>query len=43
METVVVIVGAGPAGLATSVYLSQHSIPNVILKKEDIYASYGKK
>ena len=43
METVVVIVGAGPAGLATSVYLSQHTIPNVIIKKEDIYASLGKK
>ncbi|WZZ16093.1 hypothetical protein YC2023_109182 [Brassica napus] len=40
---IMVIVGAGPAGLATSVYLSQHSIPNVILKKEDIYASHGKK
>ncbi|WZY88897.1 hypothetical protein YC2023_045632 [Brassica napus] len=39
IETVVVIVGARPAGLATSVCLNQHSIPNVILKKEDIYAS----
>jgi len=43
METVVVIVGAGPAGLATSVCLNQHSIPNVILEKEDIYASLWKK
>ncbi|WZY88896.1 hypothetical protein YC2023_045631 [Brassica napus] len=39
IETVVVIVGARPAGLATSVCLNQHSIPNVILEKEDIYAS----
>ena len=30
-----VIVGAGPAGLATSVCLNQHSIPNVILGKEN--------
>ncbi|WZZ63969.1 hypothetical protein YC2023_075339 [Brassica napus] len=43
METVVVIVGAGPAGLATSVCLNQHSIPNLILEKEDIYASLWKK
>ncbi|CAA7048231.1 unnamed protein product [Microthlaspi erraticum] len=43
METVVVIVGAGPAGLATSVCLNQHSIPNVILEREDIYASLWKK
>ncbi|CAH8332551.1 unnamed protein product [Eruca vesicaria subsp. sativa] len=43
METVVLIVGAGPAGLATSVCLNQHSIPNVILEKEDIYASLWKK
>ena len=43
METVLVIVGAGPAGLATSVCLNQHLISNVILEKEDIYASLGKK
>ncbi|KAL1209196.1 putative indole-3-pyruvate monooxygenase YUCCA10 [Cardamine amara subsp. amara] len=43
METVVVIVGAGPAGLSTSVCLNQQSIPNVILEKEDIYASLWKK
>ncbi|WZY88895.1 hypothetical protein YC2023_045630 [Brassica napus] len=39
IETVVVIVGARPAGLATSVCVNQHSIPNVILEKEEIYAS----
>ncbi|KAG5391498.1 hypothetical protein IGI04_021461 [Brassica rapa subsp. trilocularis] len=43
METVVVIVGAGPAGLATSVCLNKHSIPNLILEKEDVYASLWKK
>ncbi|KAJ4896565.1 putative indole-3-pyruvate monooxygenase YUCCA10 [Raphanus sativus] len=43
METVVLIVGAGPAGLATSVCLNQHSIPNIILEKEDIHASLWKK
>ncbi|WZY88894.1 hypothetical protein YC2023_045629 [Brassica napus] len=42
IETVVVIVGAKPAGLTTSVCLNQHSIPNVILEKEDIYASLRK-
>ncbi|KAJ0229185.1 indole-3-pyruvate monooxygenase YUCCA10 [Hirschfeldia incana] len=43
METLVLIVGAGPAGLATSVCLNQHSIPNIILEKEDIHASLWKK
>ncbi|XVF58766.1 hypothetical protein PTKIN_Ptkin07bG0092700 [Pterospermum kingtungense] len=43
MENVVVIVGAGPSGLATSACLSAHSIPHVILEKEDIYASLWKK
>ncbi|XVE83334.1 hypothetical protein DITRI_Ditri16bG0080500 [Diplodiscus trichospermus] len=43
MENVVVIVGAGPSGLATSACLSAHSIPHVILEKEDVYASLWKK
>ncbi|XWS33161.1 hypothetical protein CRYUN_Cryun22dG0055400 [Craigia yunnanensis] len=43
MENVVVIVGAGPSGLATSACLSVHSIPHVILEKEDVYASLWKK
>ncbi|XP_021274928.1 probable indole-3-pyruvate monooxygenase YUCCA10 [Herrania umbratica] len=43
MENMVLIVGAGPSGLATSVCLSAHSIPHVILEREDIYASLWKK
>ncbi|OMO57127.1 Pyridine nucleotide-disulfide oxidoreductase, class-II [Corchorus capsularis] len=43
METVVVIVGAGPSGLATAACLSAHSITHVILEKEDVYASLWKK
>ncbi|XWS26698.1 hypothetical protein CRYUN_Cryun26dG0052600 [Craigia yunnanensis] len=43
MENVVVIVGAGLSGLATSACLSTHSIPHIILEKEDIYASLWKK
>ncbi|KAB2002393.1 hypothetical protein ES319_D11G063800v1 [Gossypium barbadense] len=42
-EIVVLIVGAGPSGLATSACLSVHSIPHIILEKEDIYASLWKK
>jgi indole-3-pyruvate monooxygenase len=41
--TVVVIVGAGPSGLATSACLTCHSIPHVILEREDCYASLWKK
>ncbi|KAK9040285.1 hypothetical protein V6N11_015457 [Hibiscus sabdariffa] len=43
MEQVVVIIGAGPSGLATSACLSVHSIPHVILEREDVYASLWKK
>ncbi|KAK9036187.1 hypothetical protein V6N11_078196 [Hibiscus sabdariffa] len=43
MEQVVVIVGAGPSGLATAACLSVHSIPHVILEREDVYASLWKK
>ncbi|KAL5982695.1 hypothetical protein ACLOJK_016771 [Asimina triloba] len=43
MEAVAVIVGAGPAGLATAACLSLHSIPNIILEKEDCCASLWKK
>lgn len=42
-ETAVIIVGAGPAGLATSACLNQLSIPNILLEKEDCYASMWKK
>ncbi|KAB1210598.1 putative indole-3-pyruvate monooxygenase YUCCA10 [Morella rubra] len=43
MEEVVVIVGAGPSGLATSACLSYFSISHVILEREDCYASLWKK
>ncbi|XP_010549160.1 PREDICTED: probable indole-3-pyruvate monooxygenase YUCCA10 [Tarenaya hassleriana] len=43
MEPVVAIVGAGPAGLATSACLNRYSIPHVVLEKEDIYASLWKR
>nr|KAJ0186586.1 hypothetical protein LSAT_V11C900474950 [Lactuca sativa] len=42
-ETVVLIVGAGPAGLATSACLNLLSIPNVILERDDCYASLWQK
>lgn len=34
LQTQVVIVGAGPAGAATSIYLSQAGIPHIVLEKE---------
>ncbi|KAK9055684.1 hypothetical protein SSX86_026769 [Deinandra increscens subsp. villosa] len=42
-ETIVVIVGAGPAGIATSACLNQLSIPNIVLEREDCYASLWQK
>ncbi|XP_019188262.1 PREDICTED: probable indole-3-pyruvate monooxygenase YUCCA10 [Ipomoea nil] len=42
-EAAVIIVGAGPAGLATSACLNRLSIPNILLEKEDCYASMWKK
>ncbi|XP_057468759.1 probable indole-3-pyruvate monooxygenase YUCCA11 [Actinidia eriantha] len=41
-ETVVVIVGAGPAGIATSACLNRLSVPNVVLEREDCCASLWK-
>ncbi|KAF9682181.1 hypothetical protein SADUNF_Sadunf05G0081900 [Salix dunnii] len=44
MEAVdVIIVGAGPAGLATSACLNRLSIPNIVLEREDCYASLWQK
>lgn len=39
----VIVVGAGPCGLATSACLMQHAIPHVILEKEDCNASLWRK
>lgn len=43
MEKEVVIVGAGPSGLATSACLHVLSIPNTILEREDCCASLWRK
>ncbi|VFQ74066.1 unnamed protein product [Cuscuta campestris] len=42
-ETTVIIVGAGPAGLATSACLKKASIPNIVLEREDCLASLWKR
>ncbi|CAL5059224.1 unnamed protein product [Urochloa decumbens] len=38
-EVVVLIVGAGPAGLATAACLHQHSVPHLVVEREDCSAS----
>lgn len=43
VETVVVIVGAGPSGLAIAACLNSLSIPNIILEREDDHSSLWKK
>ncbi|KAK2390470.1 putative indole-3-pyruvate monooxygenase YUCCA10 [Trifolium repens] len=43
IEIPVVIVGAGPAGLATSACLNKFSIPNIVLEKDDCHASLWRK
>ncbi|KAL8481876.1 hypothetical protein ACS0TY_028139 [Phlomoides rotata] len=42
-KTTVVVVGAGPAGLATSACLNVKNIPHIILEREDCYASLWRK
>lgn len=43
IATEVLIVGAGPSGLATSACLTQHSMPHIILEKDDCNASLWRK
>ncbi|TKY74185.1 indole-3-pyruvate monooxygenase YUCCA11 [Spatholobus suberectus] len=43
VEVPVVIVGAGPAGLATAACLNKLSIPNVVLERDDCHASLWRK
>lgn len=42
-EEVVIVVGAGPSGLAAAACLTRLSIPYLILEREDCYASLWKK
>ncbi|XP_021732652.1 probable indole-3-pyruvate monooxygenase YUCCA10 [Chenopodium quinoa] len=42
-ETLVLVVGAGPAGLGIAACLTKKSIPYIVLEKEDCYASLWKK
>lgn len=42
-EVPVVVVGAGPAGLATSGCLNKLSIPNIVLDRDDCHASLWRK
>ncbi|XP_048138970.1 probable indole-3-pyruvate monooxygenase YUCCA10 isoform X2 [Rhodamnia argentea] len=42
-SAVVVVVGAGPSGLATSACLKTLSIPHILLEREDCFASIWKK
>lgn len=42
-EVEVIIVGAGPAGLATSVCLSHRNVSNIVLEREDCCGSLWKK
>ncbi|KAK9161452.1 hypothetical protein Syun_007793 [Stephania yunnanensis] len=42
-EETVIVVGAGPSGIATSACLNNLSIPNTVLEREDCFASLWKK
>ncbi|KAJ8541574.1 hypothetical protein K7X08_002390 [Anisodus acutangulus] len=42
-ETIVLIVGAGPAGISTSACLNLKNIPNIVLERDDSFASLWKK
>ncbi|XP_028804172.1 probable indole-3-pyruvate monooxygenase YUCCA10 [Neltuma alba] len=42
-EAAVIVVGAGTSGLAASACLTRHSIPYILLEREDCYASLWQK
>ncbi|XAR61277.1 Indole-3-pyruvate monooxygenase [Bertholletia excelsa] len=42
-EPVAIIVGSGPSGLAAAACLNQLSVPNIVLEREDCFASLWKK
>ncbi|XP_059660573.1 probable indole-3-pyruvate monooxygenase YUCCA10 isoform X2 [Cornus florida] len=42
-EQVAIVVGAGPSGLATAACLNRLSIPNIVIEREDCFASLWKK
>ncbi|XP_010245351.1 PREDICTED: probable indole-3-pyruvate monooxygenase YUCCA10 isoform X2 [Nelumbo nucifera] len=42
-DVAVIVAGAGPSGLATSACLNVLSIPNIVLEREDCFASLWKK
>ncbi|KAL5701447.1 indole-3-pyruvate monooxygenase [Ranunculus cassubicifolius] len=42
-QEMVIVVGAGPSGIATSACLNHLSIPNILLEREDCFASLWKK
>uniref|UniRef100_A0A803MWS4 Flavin-containing monooxygenase n=1 Tax=Chenopodium quinoa TaxID=63459 RepID=A0A803MWS4_CHEQI len=42
-DSTVIVVGAGPSGLATAACLTHHSIPYILLEREDCFASLWKK
>ncbi|KAF9607448.1 hypothetical protein IFM89_035586 [Coptis chinensis] len=42
-EEMVIVVGAGPSGIAASACLNHLSIPNILLEREDCFASLWKK
>ncbi|ESQ34656.1 hypothetical protein EUTSA_v10009764mg [Eutrema salsugineum] len=43
IEVLVLIIGAGPAGLATSACLNRLNIPNIVVEREDCSASLWKR
>ncbi|XP_061366529.1 probable indole-3-pyruvate monooxygenase YUCCA10 [Gastrolobium bilobum] len=42
-ENAVIVVGAGPSGLSAAACFTEHSVPYIILEREDCFASLWKK